>query len=315
MSRTGARDSGGVLSRGALVGVAIVVVVLVVVDVVLVALALSRTAPSDNGHAGPVPTFTSAPGPSPTGTSTPSATAVEGAAGSQAAGRRLLTVVSAVEAWRAVSSTCKSSAATLEHTTDGGTTWRPVELGDDVGSVLALRATTSSISVLVGVGDACDPVVRTSSDGGLDWAAGTPGAAGAGLVTAGLVLSTGTETSPCSDPVDAFQGKYTTAVACNDEVQWRNGSRAWVEVPIRGVRAIADNGSAYTIARVGMTGCAGVGIASLPAVDVSSATEATPIGCASGPADGPIALDRAGQVVWLWAGGGTAVSSDGGATW
>jgi hypothetical protein len=214
-----------------------------------------------------------------------------------------------------VSQKCADSTQALEHTVNGGVTWNSVALSDDVGAVLAVRARTNALSVLVGVGADCTPAVRTSTDNGVTWKAGVPGAAGAGIAGAGLVLSTGLTPSPCADPVDAFQGTYTAAVACGDVLQWRSGTRGWVRVPVSGVLSIADNGDAYTLARSGAADCAGVEVASLPAVGVTSATKATPIGCSGIRAAGSAALDRAGQNVWLWAGDVVAVSKDGGATW
>jgi hypothetical protein len=314
--RRGARDSGGVLSRSTLVWLAILVIVLVVVDVVLVALALSRTAPADNGRPGPVPTFTSTPMPQPSDSPTPGASPTGEAAGTADSGRRLLSAVDASEGWRAVSGACSANGTSLEHSTNGGASWAPVALGDDVRNVLALRAGTGTLSVLVGVGDDCEPTVRTSTDDGATWKAGAPGAAGAGIVDANLLLSSGSVPTPCTDPIDAFQGKYTTAVVCEDEVQWRSGTRAWVPVPLSGVRSIADNGDVYTIAQVDVVGCPGVQIASLPAVGVSTATKATAVGCAAQESkSGPIAVARAAQAVWLWSGGDVAVSTDGGSTW
>jgi hypothetical protein len=249
---------------------------------------------------------------------TPSASATGDAEATGDSGRRLLSAVGTSEAWRAVSGTCSaSSGASLEHSTDGGTSWTQVRLGDDVGTVLALRASSSTLSVLVGVGDGCEPTVRTSTDDGVTWKAGAPGAAGAGIVEAGLVLSTGVIASPCADPENVFEGKYTTAVVCHNEVQWRSGTRAWVAVPVLGVRSIADNGDAYTVARVGIPGCDGVQIAAMPAVGVTSSTQVTAVGCDDQQADdaSPVAVARAAQAVWLWSGDRVTVSTDGGAAW
>jgi hypothetical protein len=247
---------------------------------------------------------------------TPSASATGDAAGAGASGRRLLSAVDASEAWRAVSGTCSTDGASLEHSTNGGTSWTPVTLGDDVGNVLAIHADAGTVSVLVGVGVDCDPTVRTSTDDGATWKAGVPGAAGAGIDKAGLLLSGGTVSIPCSDPIDAFQGKYTTAVVCRDEVQWRSGTRAWVPVPVGGARSIADNGDAYLVARVGATACSGVDIDSMPAVGVTATTKTTPVGCAdNAPQNGPVVVARSGQAVWLWAGNDVLTSADGGASW
>jgi hypothetical protein len=130
------------------------------------------------------------------------------------------------------------------------------------------------------------------------------------------VLSTGTVAAPCATPTDAFEGKFTTVVVCDDVVQWRSGTRAWVPVPVPGVRSIADNGDAYLVAQVGVTGCKGVQIASLPAVRVSTTTKTTLVGCATDAGqEGSIVVARNGQSVWLWSGDDVLTSASGGASW
>jgi len=306
--RRGARGLGRALPRTTLIGVAVLVVVLVVVDVVLVALALARTAPQDEGDPRPVPTFgTSASGPATPG---PSATA----AGAGEADH-LLSAVDDLEAWRASSTTCAVSKVVLERTTDGGLEWQAVALGDDVRTVSALRATADGVSVLVGIGNECTPEVRTSTDDGATWTPGEAGAAGAGITEQGLVLGEAVVESPCEDPLDAFRGDSTSLVACDAQLDWRSGAGDWVDVPIDGVRAIAVDAGEYTLARAGTPSCDGVQIETMPAAGVTAATKTTPIGCNDVPTDVPIALDRSGDDVWMWAGDDVAVSGDGGATW
>lgn len=314
--RRGSRTLGSVFSRRTLVWVAVIVVVLVVVDVLLVALALARTAPSSNGAPGPVPTFSSSPRSPGSATAKPSVTATADPAGMVAPGRRLLSAVDGREAWRASSGVCDGTDGVLEHTVDGGTTWTPVGLGAGSGAVLALRADTDSVSVVIGTGDDCEPTVRTSVDDGRSWRDGAAGAAGAGVGPDGLILSTGTVDSPCADPVEAYEGEFTTAVVCADEVQWRSGDGDWVGVPLVGVRSLADDGDSYLVARVGAAACAGAEIRSLPAVGVTPATKSTVVGCAAdADPDGALAVARAGDAVWLWSGGAVLTSGDGGASW
>ncbi len=191
----------------------------------------------------------------------------------------MLSAVDGLEAWRASSTTCDVSETVLEHTTDGGQEWSPVALGDDVRTIGSLRVTADGLSVLVGVGDECATEVRTSTDDGATWVLGTAGAAGAGVTDQGLVLGDAVVPSPCEDPLDAFRGDSTTLVACADELQWRTGTGAWVTVPIDGVRALAVNGTEYTLARIGTDSCDGVQIETMPASGVTPATTTTPIGC------------------------------------
>jgi len=307
-TRRGTRNLGSSLTRTTLVWVAIVIVVLVVIDIALVTLALGRTAPNSGDPAGPIPTFSSSPRSSESASSTPTADA--------AGARRSLSAVDGQEAWRASGGTCGGPAPTLEHTTDAGATWKPVALGADVSSVMAIRASSADLTILAGVGDDCAPTVRSSTDDGVTWSAGGAGAAGAGVSPAGVVLSTGVVAPPCSEPVEAFQGKQTSVVICDGQFEWRSGTGAWVDVPLAGVRSLADAGNDYSLARVGADTCAGVQIASMPAVGVTPATTPTAVGCdADAATDGPISLARAGDDVWLWAGDTVSVSTDGGATW
>ncbi|PZE61603.1 hypothetical protein DEJ24_04930 [Curtobacterium sp. MCPF17_001] len=307
-ARRGTRNLGSTRTRTTLIWVAIVIVVLVVIDIALVTLALGRTAPNSGDPAGPIPTFSS----SPRSSTSPSPSPTADAAGA----RRSLSAVDGQEAWRATGGTCGGPAPTLEHTLDAGATWEPVTLGSDVSSVMAIRASSASLTVLAGVGDDCTPTVRSSTDDGATWSAAGDGAAGAGISTAGVVLSTGVVDPPCSDPIEAFQGKQTSVVICDGQLDWRSGTGDWVDVPLDGVRSIADAGNDYSLARIGTDTCAGVQIESMPAIAVTPATTTTPIGCdADAATEGSISLDRSGNDVWLWAGDTVAVSTDGGATW
>ncbi|MFJ3380053.1 WD40/YVTN/BNR-like repeat-containing protein [Curtobacterium sp. NPDC090217] len=314
--RRGPSSLGRAISRRTLVWVGIVVVALVVIDVVLVGLAVARTAPETNGTAGPIPTFSSTPIPTGTGTAAPQPTATSGTAAMVTPGRHLLSATNGLEAWRASSGTCGGDEAVLQHTVDGGKSWTSVGLGDGVSTVLALRASSTGVAVVAGTGDDCAPTVRTSTDDGATWKDGPDGAAGAAIGTDGLLLKSGTVDAPCPDPIEVFEGTYTTAVTCDGEVQWRSGTGAWVAAPIDGVRSLADAGNTYTLARTGIASCEGVQIASMPAAKVTATTEATAVGCAAdADASGAVTIARSGQHVWLWAGDLVQVSGDGGVTW
>lgn len=317
--RRGTRRLGRAATRTTLTWVAVLIVVLVVVDVVLVALALGRTSPEQGQPAGPIPTYSSAPVPtrSPrTPSPSPSATASADAATSGAGGHRLLSAVDGAEAWRASGGKCGGDAPVLEHSTDSGATWKPVRLGSDVRMLMAIRASSSTLSVLAGIGESCDSTVRTSADDAATWESGAPGAAGAGLHDTTVVLSGGTVASPCADPIQAFQGAHTAAVVCEDALVWRSGTDAWVTVPVTGIRSLGVDGNAYTVARVGVPDCDGVAVGTVPATGVTTKSVVTPVGCwAEATATGPVAINRVGQAVWAWAGGDVAVSTDGGRSW
>lgn len=297
-----------------LVWIAVLVAALVVIDVVLVALAIARTAPASNGTAGPVPTFSSAPRPSVS--PTPQSTQTANPAGMVTPGRLLLAAVDEQEAWRAASGTCGGSPGSLEHSVDGGATWTRVSDGIRMGAILALRADSTSVSVVLGTGGDCAQEVRTTVDRGRSWKDSAAGAAGAGIGPDGLILSSGTVAAPCANPTDVFQGELTTAVVCEGQVQWRSGDGAWVGVPVPGVRSFTDDGDSYLLAVAGSSTCSGTEIRSMPAVAVVPTTKSAVVGCAREvESDSALALARAGDALWLWSGDAVEVSADGGSSW
>ena len=319
-TRRGTRTLGRALPRATLVWVAVAVVALVVIDVVLVTLALGRTDAHQHGPAGPIPTFTSTPdtteAPSSSGSPSAAPSASADPASATASGRRLLTAVSSLEAWRASGGTCGGERPVLEHTVDGGATWVPTTLGTDVGSVMAIRASSTALSIMVGTGPDCVATLHTTTDAGASWSPAEDGAAGAGIDAEGVVLSSSTIEPPCADPIDAFQGERTTVVICDGQLEWRTGTASWVDVPLGGVRSLAVDGDHYTIASIGASQCAGVQIEKMPAIGVTSATRTDVVGCADGLDDTTgVAIARAGDDLWLWAGDDVKVSADGGVTW
>ncbi len=174
----------------------------------------------------------------------------------------------------------------LEHTVDGGTTWTPVALGDDVRALWGMRATTDGLSLLEAVGDGCEATERTSVDDGVTWKAAAAGASGAGITPDGVRLGTTTVANPCPEPLDAFQGTRTAIVVCDGQVEWRTGTAAWVDVPLGGVRGVAVDGNSYTLARVGASACEGVQVETMTAIGVTPATPTTPVGCNPAPTTG-----------------------------
>lgn len=263
-----------------------------------------------NGDAGPIPTFSSSPrSPRPT----PSASAT-----TTGPPRALLAAVNGTIAWRAEKGSCGGATPLLQQSTDGGTTWADKPLPAGVRAVLGLRATTTSVSVLIARGDGCATTTQTSADSGASWDDTADGVHIAGLKADDLLTSAGSVAAPCSAPFEVYEGKFTTAVACDGSVQWRQGSGPWVPVAVSGVRSLTDNGDDYTIARTGVASCDGVHIESLTAVGVSPSTIPQPVGCAAGAADSsdtPVVVSRAGDSLWLWAGDETRVSENGGTSW
>lgn len=291
--------------------VAAVIVLLIVVDVVLVTLAADRTEPADNGSVGPLPTFSSTP--FRTTSDTPSPTASAEASG---VGRRMLVVEDPIHAWRASSGSCGGESGVVQRTSDGGASWTDVTL-DVGGPVFGIAgASGGRLAVMVGSGASCDPQVRVSDADGTLWAEGRLTDVGSAIEPAGIRLDGVAEDAPCARASDAYQGQFTTLVACGEDgLRWRNGSSAWAAVRVPGALAVADDGDSYLVARSDVPGCEGVRIDSMQAVGVTAGTRTVGLGCVTGTSDGPVALGRSGDTVWLWGGHDVRVSKDGGATW
>lgn len=300
------------------IGLGATVVVLVAISAALVTVAMQRTAPADNGTPGPIPTFTSTPDDvaEPSASATDSSSAVN--ASSVESTARHLAAVSATEAWRADTGSCSGGDAVLEHTTDGGATWDTVDLGDrDVHTISALAATAGRVSVLAGTGDSCTATGLSSTDDGDTWTTDGTLRAGASVTATGtLLLPSGEVAAPCSNAAQVVRGDTATAVVCADELDWRLIGQTWTGVPLPGIRAVAINGSSYTVARTGRTSCDEVQIGSLPASGLTVASKTTRIGCADVQDQAAaVALGQSGTTVWLWSGEQTLVSKNGGASW
>ncbi|AMM20462.1 hypothetical protein AX769_10275 [Frondihabitans sp. PAMC 28766] len=315
----------------------------VVLDIVLVVIAAHGVAPQPATTPGPIPTYTSTPTPEPTAgsTPTPSPSATTGAGSDAAASGAssttgpapLISAVSATEAWRATSGTCPTSdgstaatatVATVEHTTDGGATWSPVSLGAQaVDTVVALDGGSSRTVVVGGDGSSCAVAAAESFTSGMFWAASPSSLTSSAYIVpsaSSLHLTSGAAASPCTAPESVVEGATETAVVCSDGLQVRAGAGSWSRVGVSGIVAIAPTTGSFTIARTGVKGCAGLDVESL-AVPVTASSTATALGCAS-IADraapltaATVALSRTGSDVWLWVGGKTLVSTDGGVTW
>jgi hypothetical protein len=312
----GAGRQGSGSAGGIRLSVAAVLLALVAVDLVLVGFAVTRTHAAAAEPAGPIPTF----GVPPTGTPTPAPTPT---ASPVAAAPRVLAAVSATEAWRATPGSCQGGGAEVDHSTDGGATWQAVSppVAQGAGQVLALTgASGANVSAVVASGAACTPDVFITQSSGQFWKEQAPSLAGSTFLEPGAAgsvhTSSGDAASPCAGPVQALDtGDGTVAVLCAAGVSERaDGQSAWVSSPVQGGLAIAATDHGYVLAASGASGCAGLAIESLPSPLGSAAP--TPVGCIQQLADpSAVTLSAAGSSVWLWSGGTTMVSTDGGATW
>ncbi|KQQ28375.1 hypothetical protein [Frondihabitans sp. Leaf304] len=300
-----------------------VIVAFVVVDVLLVAAALRATAPVDPGTPGPIPTYTSSP--------QPTATASASAAIDEPSGEvRLLSAVSATEAWRTTPGLCGGAAPKVERSTDGGDTWAVVDLGSTgVADAVALNAGSDRTALAGHLTGSCTKTkaMATFTEGKF-WAASTTDVADLAFVVRGsnrVHLASGVVAGPCATPLGAVQSGSAAAVSCADAFAVKNGDAAWQTVTVDGLLAFTATGTgtatSYLLAVDSASDdCDGVAIESLTA-DLTPDSVPTPVGCApvasaAGTLDpSTVALSRVGANVWLWAGSRVSVSADGGASW
>jgi len=295
------------------------------VDALLIAAVVAQRAPSTESSAPAPRPVTSSPAavtetPEPTPTSTP-APDVAGTVPS-----RLLSVVDETTAWRTEAGSCPSPGATvsLERTTDGGATWTPSTVTTEASltSVDRLQVTDASTVFVVGTGGAeCTPVFSQTFSAGQSYV-DYPDRLGAAWYVASSDRATvhspsGSHAAPCAVVTNlAVTDDERAAVLCDDGSLSTtiDAGTTWAapsEVPgTVSVTAVTDG---YLLARLGQEGCESVSVASY----APGTAETAPVGCAPGDASVPedVVLAAAGDAVWLWAGEGTLVSTDRGASW
>jgi hypothetical protein len=302
----------------------------IALDVVLVAIAAHGVAAQPQQTPGPIPTFTSpaTPFPEATPTATPTASAAPAASTSGAA--PFLSAVSATEAWRVTPVACsgdgaaKATSAKVERTTDGGSTWKTVDLGSNaVDDVVSLSAGSSRDVIVGGRGADCAVAASISYTNGQFWTSSPGDVASTAYLSpsdGSVHLSSGKVAAPCSTPEHVIEGATQTVLLCSDGLEIRQPSGSWTSLGLSGLVAIDPMAGEFTVARTGVSGCSGLDIQSLVLPVVASSTPKN-LGCAT-PAIGAgslsaanVSLASAGSNLWLWAGGATMVSSDGGVTW
>lgn len=301
------------------------VVIFVIADIVLVAWAAMGVRTPPGGHSSPgrgdVPTPTATPAavtpsaPSATPTPTPAADAV--------APTRLITALDGETAWRAVTGPCPAPSATVELTTDGGTTWKASDASTPTGASSIIRLTAQSArqaSAVALTAQGCTPEFIRTYVAGDNWAVYADQLAGEWYAhpgTSGAVHSpNGDVAAPCPAVVGlAVNGAGTAAVLCANRDVYRttDGGRDWGN-PTNAPAAVAigSTASGYAIAATGQDGCSGIAVSTLD----TGTGAAAPAGCAGiGAPPGDVAISGSAGAIWLWAGDTVLRSTDGGSTW
>ena len=109
----------------------------VIVDLVLVGWAMSSVHATPSGTkdvSSTSATHSTTPRPTPTATTTPQA-----AIPNAVAPTRVLAALNDTVAWRATTGACPATPATLEHTSDGGATWKSSDAAGPTGASTVLR--------------------------------------------------------------------------------------------------------------------------------------------------------------------------------
>jgi hypothetical protein len=295
-------------------------VLFVVVDVALVGYALGAFTPGvgDESTTPDASSTSAAPAAIPSASETPApSTPLE----LLAAPEKYLAVVDETTAYRASAATCTATAATLEKTTDGGSSWEAEPVFTGLSSVFRLEAVTEANVYLAGLdSDACEPSLAVTFTSGEDFVQGPERLNGTWYSDPAVPAIINTPTGPIAAPCDvvaqlAVAGASNAAVLCNDRNfhQTTDGGRTWSgPTSLSGATALGETGGAYVFATSGSTTCTG---SEISRIDFGSMT-AVAVGCASSLADLTVdAISGSGQDVWLLADDQVVTSVDGGATW
>jgi photosystem II stability/assembly factor-like uncharacterized protein len=161
-----------------------------------------------------------------------------------------LLMVNASLAYRGRTGTCLGGAR-LERTTNGGKTWRPVEV--PASAILDVRATGASSVQVLGADDRCRSRLWTSTDKGRTWSAPTRVPATfvrLPFTTSEIATPTGVVKNPCPDrkiaPLTVEDISATDgAVLCfgGEVLTTADGGATWSSMtPVVGAQALAFEG-------------------------------------------------------------------------
>lgn len=295
------------------------IIVFLLADVVLVAIAVAgtRSEPSTVPVDAPTfltPTVPRTSSPTPTSTATPLSTVPAS----------FLMVLNATTGWRATAGNCGSvdsvSAPVIESTDDAGVTWLVHSPGTlDARQVLNLSANTEGDATVVAkTGQQCAIENLGTFSSGAYWDSYPTRLADQNFIDttspSTLHLQGTTVEAPCATALQLDVVAGQPWVLCPDALFTQASTGEWSSLNTPGAGAFTMTASGALLALRDVTGCAGINISAL-SLPLSAAT-LTSLSCATTQSpSGAIALDAAGDSLWLIADGVTSVSADGGSSW
>lgn len=298
------------------------IIAFVIVDLVLVGWAMSSVHATQSGEKtlpSPSAAHTTTPRPTPRATTTPQA-----AVPNAVAPTRVLAALDDTVAWRATTGACPATPATLEHTSDGGATWKPSDAAGPTGASSVLRITVASSTEAAAITldkTNCAPQYIRTYVSGDNWATYSDQLGGSWYLEPATPTAVhapnGDVTAPCGAMVGlAAKDASNAAVLCADHTVYRttNAGTSWGKpLAVTGAVALTATTNGYATAATDISGCAGVTVSNFD----GATGGATSTGCfaTATPQPGTVAMASGGSTMWLWAGDALVRSSDGGSTW
>lgn len=223
---------------------------------------------------------------------------------------RLISVVSDTVAWRTEGGACDERGV-LELTIDGGETWgETYPAADGLGRPLWVSgADYTTVQAAISSGLDCDAQGARTFDSGTSWAQDDQVIDNSVLVDpsdSSVVVWGGDELSgPCGDMTQVAVSSGVASVICGDGSVWSApaGDTAWTEHSVNGAVALSGSEGRW-IAAVESPDCIGLDL-----VELTDST-AESLACAPVSAQDEVALDLAGNTLWLWSGDEVLVSTD-----
>lgn len=311
--RTTKGNGGG--SRGITRGVLIIPVLaaFIAVDIILIALALGwgREQPgSAEGHSQTMPAATVLDDQDSGEDEVASASSLDEEQSSLHTVPRLLSASSETVAWRTEGGTCDERGF-LELTIDGGETWGATYPGSDrLGRTLWISgADYTAVQSVVASVAGCEPEGLRTFDSGSSWIDDEQVVMNSVIVdpndASQVIWADKRLQGPCPDMTQVAVTGGVASVVCRDGSLWRitSDSGRWAQTGLENVVAVSGSEGRW-IAAVDSSDCDGLRLVRFDGESLESLV------CAPVGAGDAIALDLAGETLWLWAENEVLVSAD-----